>query len=89
MISTRVVFAFAALALIYVTEQASTATNDCPKVTPESFNGWNKTTRPDRPPFRLGAFCEMRNISKESEEKCIGNGIQKNSRLHTLLFMCD
>uniref|UniRef100_A0A6B0UPD0 Putative salivary secreted protein n=1 Tax=Ixodes ricinus TaxID=34613 RepID=A0A6B0UPD0_IXORI len=77
MISTRVVLAFAALALIYVAEEASTATNGCPKVSPGSFSGWNKTTRPHRPPFRLGLFCEMRNISKESEEKCIGHELRK------------
>uniref|UniRef100_A0A147BFD9 Putative secreted protein n=1 Tax=Ixodes ricinus TaxID=34613 RepID=A0A147BFD9_IXORI len=77
MISTRVVLAFAALAWIYVAEEASTATNDCQEVTPNSFNGWNKTTRPRSPLFGLGLICEMRNISKNSEEKCIGSDVRK------------
>uniref|UniRef100_A0A0K8R4W4 Putative ixostatin n=1 Tax=Ixodes ricinus TaxID=34613 RepID=A0A0K8R4W4_IXORI len=86
MMPTGVLLVFAALAVICIPVETSSS-NDCNKVTPESFEKLKNGTRPHRPAYGLGLLCERTHPKGDSSVTCIGHAVQ-GSPLCTFCCAC-
>uniref|UniRef100_A0A0K8RC67 Putative ixostatin n=1 Tax=Ixodes ricinus TaxID=34613 RepID=A0A0K8RC67_IXORI len=73
---TGVLLVFAALAMTCIPGETSKSLNGCNEVTPESFEELKKETRPHRPAYILGKFCEKTHEKGESRVTCLGYAVQ-------------